>query len=518
MTNATANATVLTVGDSQIVTSMGLSGTYQRLTKAIFTRPRSVAMLYAMQVGTSSIESYNNANVIGDVYVNGSVSGLNVTGGSIIASNKADPVIVESYQVSSTSPGMTSVQFWKKTPSTPDLAQSFRISSASPINALSLSLKKISGSWSGGVVKIVNDNNGNPGTTVYATATLSSGSVSTSAFGDPYLPLNTTINLTPGVTYWIVADMPTQSSNSAYLMAEAVSSTTSNYANGVVKVGSWSSSNGGTWSLPPSTAGDIFFKLFYNGQISTVTDSVVQGSPYFIWAREIYSSNASNGKIYCQNSVSTTPVSCDDSRPDPAIAGEVITTNDYTSWESLATSGTTTSSITVTDSNSRTLGNTKINGNLNIYNNSQVYITGNLWITGNLNMANNAVLQIDPSQGAKDLVVLVNGSINLDNNVNVLGSGNSESFILLVSKCNMTSCPSGSIVLTNNANAGAMIAQNGKVNMYNNATAKSVVAKGVTMTNNANVTYDSKLQYFSLESTGSTSSLWSIDSWQEVAE
>lgn len=69
ITGALASAVVVDNGDSEIVTSTGLAGSYQRLTRTVFTRPRSVVMLYAMQIGTSSLSAANNANITGDVYV-----------------------------------------------------------------------------------------------------------------------------------------------------------------------------------------------------------------------------------------------------------------------------------------------------------------------------------------------------------------------------------------------------------------------------------------------------------------
>lgn len=518
---ASTSAVVTANGDSETVVSTGLAGTYQRLTKTVFTRPRSVAMLYAMQIGTSSVTAANNANITGDVYVNGSISGINVTNGSVIAADIINPTTVESFTVASSSPGLTSIKFWNKTPAVNDIAQSFKISSATPINAVTVFLQKTSSSWTGATVKIVNDNSGSPGATVYGSAALSSGSISTSDFGDPYLPLNTTINLTPGVTYWIVVDLPTQTSSTAYLLAQAVSSTTATYANGVVKTGTWNTTNGGsgTWSAPTgTTASDIFFALYYNGQIGTIDTVTTSGSPYFQWAREIYNSNAGSGTLYCQNSANSTPNVCDDSRPDPVTSGSVVTSNDYSSWESSAISGTTTGSVTITNGASKTFSNTKIVGNLSLDNNAQAYLTGNLWVTGNLTLSNNALIQVDPSMGSKDAVVLVDGSINLNNNANAQGSGDPNSFLLLASRCTIATCPSGSINLSNNANAGALIAPNGIVNLSNNASAKAISAAGTNLSNNANVVYDPKLQYFSLGSAGATSSLWSIDSWQEVAQ
>lgn len=517
--NATSTAIITDNDDGYTVLSTGLSNTYQRLTKTVFTRPRTVSILYALQIGTSSVVAGNNSNITGDVYVNGSISGLSVTNGSVIAANLVNPTLVESFDISSTTPNQTSIQFWSKSPAVEDLAQSFQISSAQPINALSLSLKKSSGSWSGAVINITNDNGGVPGTTVYASTTLSSGSVSTADFGEPYIALNRTINLTPGVTYWIVVNMPAQSNNSRYLLAGTVSSTTASYSSGAAKTGTWSASTGGSWSIPSSTARDVLFSLYYNGNISTITNVTTSGAPYFQWAREIYSSNAGTGITYCQNSVSTTPAICDDSRPDPTIVGTSVGSNDYTSWESSATSGTTTGSILVDDGASRTLSNTKIAGNLTIDNNGTVLLTGNLWITGTLNMSNNAFLKIDPSMGARDFVVLVDGAININNNGGtVSGSGNANSFIVLVSRCTSASCPSGSVNVSNNGNVQAVIAPYGIVNLSNNANANSVIAKGVTMDNNANIIYNSNLQYFSLTGAGATSSLWSIDSWQEVSE
>lgn len=518
ISGATSSAVIIDGTDTETVTSTGLSGTYQRLTKTVFTRPREVSLLYAVQVGTSSITGASNSNITGDVYVNGSISGINVSNGSVIAANLINPTTVESFTVASTSPGMSSIKFWTKTPATPSIAQSFQISSAQPINAVSLSLQKTSTSWSGATIKITNDSSGHPGATVYASSTFPSGSISTSAFGDPYLPLNTTINLTPGVTYWIVIDMPTQNSSTAYLLAETVSSTTASYANGVVKTGTYSSTNGGTWATPSSVGGDIIFSLYYNGNISNISNVTISGSPYFLWAREIYNSNGGSGITYCQNSAGTTPSTCDTSRPDPTLSNAVVSSSDYSSWESSAVSGSTTGSITVSSGSSKTLGNTKIVGNLGIDNNSQVNITGNLWITGNLTLSNNATLQIDPSMGAKDFVVLVDGTININNNGVVSGSGNANSFLLLTSRCTTASCPAGSIILDNNATAGALLAPNGIVKLNNNANAKSISALGTTLSNNANVVYDNKLQYFSLGSTGATSTLWSIDSWQEVSQ
>jgi len=521
VTGATASAVVVENGDTETVTSTGLAGSYQRLTKTTFTRPRSVAMLYALQIGTSSVVAGSNSNITGDVYVNGSISGLTVTNGSVIAANLINPTTVESFTVASSSSGLTSIKFWNKTPAVNDIAQSFKISSASPINAVTVFLQKTSTSWTGGTVKIVNDSAGSPGATVYGTATLSSGSISTSDFGDPYLPLNTTVNLTPGVTYWILVDLPTQTNSSAYLLAQTVSSTTASYANGLVKTGTWNSTNGGsgTWSTPSSTAGDIFFALYYNGQVSTIDSVTTSGSPYFQWAREIYNSNAGTGKLYCQNSANSTPATCDESRPDPTISGSVVTSNDYASWESSATSGTTTGSISVSNGATKTLSNTKIAGNLTIDNNAIVNLTGNLWITGTLSLSNNATLRVDPSLGAKNFVVLVDGAINISNNGGtVTGSGDPKSFVMLVSRCSSASCPSGSVNISNNASVQGVIAEYGTVNMSNNANAKAVVSKGLTMGNNANLIYDPNLQYFSLGSTGATSSLWSIDSWQEVSQ
>jgi hypothetical protein len=400
-----------------------------------------------------------------------------------------------------------------------DIAQSFQISSSQPINALGLSLKKSANSWSGAVINITNDNGGKPGTTVYASSTLSSGSVSTSDFGEPYIALNKTINLTPGITYWIVVNMPTQSSNSGYLLAGTVSSTTASYSNGVAKTGTWSASTGGTWNTPTGSANDILFSLYYNGNVSTITSVTTSGAPYFQWAREIYSSNAGTGITYCQNSVSTTPAICDDSRPDPTIVGTSVGSNDYVSWESSATSGTTTGSISVNNGASKTLSNTKIVGNLNVDNNGVVNLTGNLWITGTLTLSNNALLRVDPSLSNRDFVVLVDGAINVGNNGGtVAGSGGTNSFVVLVSRCTASACPSGSVNVDNNGNVQAIIAPYGIVNLSNNANANAVIAKGVTMANNANIIYNSNLQYFSLTGAGATSSLWSIDSWQEVAQ
>jgi hypothetical protein len=520
---ATTTANVVTSGDSRIVTATGLAGTYQRLIRTVFTRPRDVAINYAMLIGTSTVTGSNQADISGDVYSNGSLSDLHVTGGSVTAANIINPTTVESFDMSTSSSGLSNIVFWKKNnggvPDVEDLAQSFKISSATPINAVSLVMKKTANNFNSSYIKIVNDVSGHPGPTVYGTATFPSGSVSTSGFGSPYLTFNSTVNLTPGVTYWIVVDVPSPSSNSASLFAEGVQSATANYSNGNVKTGVWNSTNGGTgWITASSTTNDVFFNLYYNGTISSLTNITTAGSPYFQWAREIYNSNAGTGITYCKNSSGTTPATCDTSRPDPSAAAFPVTTTDYTSWESLASSGLSTSSIAMDNNDNRTLGNTKINGNLSIDRNSHLYLTGNLWITGNLSIDNNSSIEVASSQGEKDLIVLVDGSITMYNGAGSLGSGNPNSFLLLVTRCTLVACPSGSVIVNNTADVGPIMAQFGKVVLDNNATAKAIMASGAELRNNSDVVYDPKLQFFSLGSDGGTTNLWSIDSWQEVSE
>lgn len=183
---------------------------------------------------------------------------------------------------------------------------------------------------------------------------------------------------------------------------------------------------------------------------------------------------------------------------DPDIVNLPISDAQVDQWEQDAEAGGVITSYTLSNGASASLGPKKINGNLTLDNNATLTVTGTLWVTGQIDVSNGATIKLDSSYGSLGGVVLAGidgddsaGYIELDNGSNVLGSGTSGSYLLLLSQRNNQS--SNAIKVSNNGTGAIIYAGEGVVELDNNAQMKEITAYKLRLKNNAIVTYESGL-------------------------
>jgi len=195
-----------------------------------------ISFNYGVQAGNGGFMMSGGAIVNGNVYSNGSIvatNGVHITG----SATAANPPTTHADQANNTPlPPPSSITFANAT-GTQDFAQSFKLSVGEPMNNIQFYIKKV-GSPANIAVKIVNDNAGSPGNTVFLSGSLSAALVTTN-FGWVTVTMPTTPILDPNETYWMVLDASSNSSRYYILGANS-----NGYANGIGRIGRY----GTSWS------------------------------------------------------------------------------------------------------------------------------------------------------------------------------------------------------------------------------------------------------------------------------
>ena len=228
------------------------------------------------------------------------------------------------------------------------------------------------------------------------------------------------------------------------------------------------------------------------------------------------------GVLYCvvgtANTANTTNM-CNTSLADPGPEPMPVSDDQITSWKADAEAGGTISGNYTVSTTTATLGPKKITGNLTLQNNKILTITGTLWVEGNIDMGNGSQIVLASSYGGAGGLVIVDGTTNIQNNAVFAGSGQTGSYVMVVSTSDCPQSPlcfaAPAIQLSNNAGAVILNAQRGTVSFSNNGQANSASAYQILLNNNAQVIYDNGLKnaYFS---SGPSGGGYSYASWKEV--
>lgn len=451
---------------------------------------------YGLQTGTGGINMSNNSIVYGNVYANGNISGSNgasITGSAFAANSAA---LGSNQSNISPLPPPSNIQFGQSY-ANQDLAQSFSVSESLPINKVRIYLRKV-GTPGNLTVRITPDNAGKPANSTLAQGTLSASLV-TSNLGWIEVPLSSNPELTAGTTYWLVLDGGYNSSRYYVIGANGA------YGGGQGKVGRYS----GTWSDTSPVGLDAYFEIFLGGLTATI-NSVIVGTDGEGDARAHTVTNSTvAGALYCQEG-SGNNKSCDTSLPDPSPEPFPISEANIAEWKAAAEAGGVIDGDVNLSGSSSSLGPKKINGNLTLSNNYILTLTGTVWVTGNINLSNNVQVKLSSSYGSDSGVIVADGTISISNNTVFAGSGQSGSYILL-----LTTNDSGSAInVANNASTVILNAQNGTISFANNAGAKSATAKLINLSNGGTITYESGL--INVNFTSGPGGGYDILGWKEV--
>ncbi len=154
-------------------------------------------------------------------------------------------------------------------------------------------------------------------------------------------------------------------------------------------------------------------------------------------------------------------------------------------------------------------GATKIIGNLTVGSNSTINLGGTLYVTGVIGFGSNSTTQLQNSYGSSSGVVLSDGVITVNSNANLKGSGQTGSYILILS----TSLSGSAIGVGSNSTGAIFYTSNGGVSINSNATVREVTGYSVSLGSNATLQYESGLAnvFFSSGPGGS----WQVESWQQ---
>jgi hypothetical protein len=506
-----ASASITDVGNEKQISILGIAGEFERYIQARFKQDVGVAFNYGLQTGVGGLQMEGSSYIVGNVYSNGDITGAGGSGwynsyisGSATAATISNPI---SYIENLSAETPTHTQNVGLTNTNQDFAQSFVMSTTSPITDIQIYMKK-TGSPANATVKIVNNNAGSPGTTVLTSGVLSASLV-TSLYA--YVPISMTTNvpLISGATYWLVIDVASNNTTSYYTVGM-----NNGIFSGNTKQGRLSSS----WSNLTTTTADAGFKVLVGGDPGVISGiGVGTSGTGDAWAKTVNNTTVT-GTIYCQNGTGNNKA-CNTSRADPVASPMPISSGNVDEWKVQAEAGGATSSVTIGGANTRTLGPIKINGNLNVEGSGRLNITGPIYVTGFIKVQGAGRIYVDSSMGDTSGIIVADGVVNLEGSGGIYGSGAAGSYVVVATN---STCPGGancasgsSYALKVSGAAGSVVltALDGSVELEGSVSIKSLAAKKVKMSGTSNIRYESGLA--DLNFTSGPSGSWTVSSWKE---
>jgi hypothetical protein len=499
------------IGDVKSLVVEGGKYFFNRYIKTELKTDTGTSFNYGMQTGDGGLQMSGSSHIIGNVYANGDIVGNGGPGwattyitGSAISATLSNPI--ESIVISSsTATGF--IYPFGITNTNQDIAQSFVTSTTTSISEIIFYIKK-TGLPANATIKIVNNNSGVPGSTVIASGSLNSSTVTTSF---AYVPvfMTSSVSLALNSTYWIVIDNSSNNASNYY----SLMSYDGVYASGNTKQGRF----GNSMTNLATTTLDFDLKIKVGGDKGTISGvkvgTIGTGEA---WANTVVNTIAS-GNIYCQNGSGNNKV-CNNSRIDPVSAPYPISQGNIDEWKEQAALGGSTTTVNIEGIAVRKLGPIKINGNLIVSASGKLYLTGPVYVTGNVQFEGNSRTYVDSSLGASSVNVISDGSIKVGGSAKIYGSGQSGSYVVLNSTKSCTdvsNCSSSpSIIIEGDAGAIVLNTLTGSVKLSGSAAIKAVVAKMILMEGDTSVNYESGLA--DMNFTSGPSGSWTVQSWKEV--
>lgn len=511
---AEADVSVSTEFGGKVVQTTGQFANAERSLRVAVEESTGVSFFYGLQSGVGGFELHGGAQVNGNIYSNGDVNGhggATITG-SVTVANSSEPSPNQSNGSAGTPPNeiIFGGQLVWNDQKPQDAAQSFTVSTTTPVTSVRLYLKKYANVWMNDItVRITNNTNGRPGNSTLASATLTAAQVTTS-YNYLTIPFSSTPTLNPGTTYWIVLD--TANTWNSYYLWGASSGT---YANGLAKTGNCCNNS---WTDTSPAGLDAYFDIYVGGDTGEIdgkqNDRLSIGGD--AWAHTISGANVS-GAMYCQGS-SYTNKNCDTSRPDPVQQPFPVSDGNIEAWKGEAELGTTTVGNVSVGWQGLTIGPGKIEGDLTVSGGGTVTVNGTLWVTGDITVSGGGKIKLGSSYGSNSGVIVSDGLIKATGGGKFEGNGVSGNYILVIttSTCPVGSCGGNKPAITVSGGAGSVIlnAQKGTIELTGGASAKQLTADTIVMTGDSEVTYETGLMDMNFNS--GPSGGWSITSWDEI--
>ncbi len=510
----TSASETLAIDDHQVVTTITDNASNQKEITSlgnVYNRERKVrakvragigaAFHYGIQSGQGGFVMNNGSSIIGNAYSNGSITGSGTITGSAVAANSS--ALAANQSNGSGTP--TSSMVFGNANTTQDVAQSFVVSTASPLNKAKFYIKK-TGTPSNTTVRVVSNSGGSPSTTVVASGTLSASLITTS-YGWAEVSFTSNPILSTSSTYWLVIDGTTSSSNYYTLGAN------SSYSSGTAKIGQYTA----TWNVTSPSGLDAFFEVYLGGLNSTIDGITVGSNGVGIAHAHTVNNSTVAGNLYCQTG-SGNNKACNTTQADPPSITMPMSDASIQELKDQAIAGGTISGNYVPAGASSTLGPKYITGNLSMTNGHILTITGTVYVAGTVTFSNGSEIHASPSVGANSVVLISDSTVDISNNVQFYGDPSQHRYVMVFTTSDCPKSPScGSTnALTASNNVGTVIlnAQNGTILFNNNSSANEAAADKIILSNNVTITYDSGVTNVNFVS--GPGGAWNLDAWEEI--
>jgi hypothetical protein len=504
-------------GNKMIKTSESDYSGYKRKIGAEVTQSEGVSFNYGIQTGNGGFFITGGSQVIGNIYSNGDIiggAGVRITGSAVAAAGGLGIFKDQSNEIPLPPPsGIT----FNGSGDTRDFAQSLRPSTSSPVNRVSVYIKRTN--WpSNFTVKLMTDNNGVPGTQIASTI-LNTSNVSTS-YGWVDLVFTSSPVLNSDTDYWFVIVGDTrknQTSEKTYTIAANTA-----YTLGNAKVGT----AGGVWNNTSPSGLDAYFSLYLGSSPAQIWGN--EGDYMYIGSTStdiVWSSTVKHvstpGIIYCEyGELNVNGKTCNTSRPNPSTLPMSVSQANIDQWKTEAESGGSTTTLNIGWAGG-TIGNKRIIGNLTVSGGGTLIVTGTLWVEGYITVSGGGKIKLSPSLGQNSAVILTDKYAQINGGGSFEGSGTPGSYPVLVST---SVCPSttpctdnnSAISLSGGAGAVVLIAPFGKISINGGSGARAVTGDSIYISGGGIVTYEAGLADLSFSS--GPSGGWSIDGWGELEE
>jgi len=499
---AQATVTITDVTDGKDIVTTGIAaGAVRRISTSVREGTSGVGFLYGIQVSDGGLSMSNNARVNGSVYSNGNIvgsSGTVITGDAVVAGGIASSPTVEW-------PTHNADEAFATAATNRDVAQSFTATASGATARIAVYLGKTGAPSADLTLRLTADNGGKPATSDLASATIARATVGATPSWIN-IAFSSAPNLTSGTKYWIVLDYGTNNATNYWNWRKDA---TDAYAgNAGYTTSNWSSGSA-TWA---AVGGDLAFRVWIGGTSTKIESMTIGNSSTGTGRANLFVSSTVHGSS-CPNAYCIID--------NPAREELPISDGLIQDWRDTAeTKGGTcvppqcdaSGNLILTNGASASIGPIKIPGNLTVDNNAILTVTGVIWVVGEVQLSNNCIVRLSSGYGTLSGMIVSDGEIDISNNCVFQGSGQAGSHIMLLSAKN---APTDEVIDVSNGSVGVIYyAAHGLIHLSNNAAAKEATGYGITMDNNAVITYETGLGS-TLFSTGPSGG-WSIQSWQEI--
>lgn len=459
----------------------------KRTIKITSSRGVGVAFIYGIQIGEGGLELGNSNVVKGSIYSNGSIvlGNSNDIEGDIWVAGGPQPN--PDQQTDCTGANCSDYLFGKSINGEARLAvaQSFKPGTSGVLNKVSVKVKKFNFPTDI-TVRVMQDTNGKPD----KNAVLTSGTLYASLAGSNYGWIDITFNTSPAVTeditYWLMFDTSSDSNNYWSWQNDLAQS----YNRGSPAwSANWSTGNP-VWNM---ISGDLSFQSYLGGAPTSIRGSNNKSTA----TGEVHANTIENLIIgtdaYYQTIITSdvTGLSHPGSADPPPKVFPISDAN-VADWKNQVDKPdlTTTGDITTCLS---TLGPGKIVGNVTLNSCSDMTIKSPIWITGNFTMNSGNKLTLDTSYGASSGVIVVDGTITLNSNNHLNGTGVGTSLLMGLSNYDSRTNGLSAIAVNSNGNTGVYYASKGIIEPGTRNTFKELTAWGIRLVNNSTIDYEQGL-------------------------